>query len=46
MQNQDLLQSTEGNLGIITLNRADRRNPLSLALMLDLIRCLEEFGAD
>jgi enoyl-CoA hydratase/carnithine racemase len=46
MQNQDLVQSSEGNLGIITLNRPERRNPLSLSLMLDLIRCLDEFGAD
>ncbi|HEV8040798.1 MAG TPA: enoyl-CoA hydratase [Bryobacteraceae bacterium] len=46
MPTQDLLQSTEGNLGIITLNRPDRRNPLSLSLMLGLIRALEEFGAD
>src|ERR1017187_7469890 len=46
MPNQDLLRSTEGNLGIITLNRPDRRNPLSLSLMLDLIRSLDEFGAD
>src|SRR5579863_8785219 len=46
MPTQDLLQSREGNLGIITLNRPDRRNPLSLSLMLGLIRSLEEFGAD
>jgi enoyl-CoA hydratase/carnithine racemase len=46
MPNPDLLRSTEGSLGIITLNRPERRNPLSLALMLDLIRCLDEFGAD
>jgi enoyl-CoA hydratase/carnithine racemase len=46
MPNQDLLRSTEGHLGIITLNRPDRRNPLSLDLMLQLIRCLDEFGAD
>jgi len=46
MPTQDLLQSREGNLGIITLNRPDRRNPLSLSLMLGLIRALEEFGAD
>jgi enoyl-CoA hydratase/carnithine racemase len=46
MPNQDLLQTAEGNLGIITLNRPDRRNPLSLSLMLDLIRSLDEFGAD
>ena len=46
MPTQDLLQSREGNLGIITLNRPDRRNPLSLSLMLGMIRSLEEFGAD
>jgi enoyl-CoA hydratase/carnithine racemase len=46
MRTQDLLQSREGNLGIITLNRPDRRNPLSLSLMLGLTRALEEFGAD
>jgi enoyl-CoA hydratase/carnithine racemase len=46
MPNQDLLLSREGSLGIITLNSPDRRNPLSLDLMLDLIRRLEEFGND
>jgi enoyl-CoA hydratase/carnithine racemase len=43
---QDLLRSTEGQLGIITLNRPERRNALSLELMLELIECLNEFGAD
>jgi len=46
MPNQDLLSSREGNLGIITLNQPDRRNPLSLSLMLHLIRCLDEFASD
>jgi enoyl-CoA hydratase/carnithine racemase len=46
MPNNDLLQSREGSLGIITLNRPDRRNPLSLDLMLELIRSLDEFGSD
>jgi enoyl-CoA hydratase/carnithine racemase len=46
MPNEDLLQSREGSLGIITLNRPDRRNPLSLGLMLELIRSLDEFGSD
>jgi enoyl-CoA hydratase/carnithine racemase len=46
MPTQQLLRSTEGQLGIITLNRPDRRNPLSLDLMLGLIRCLDEFAAD
>jgi enoyl-CoA hydratase/carnithine racemase len=46
MPYQYLLRSTEGQLGIITLNRPDRRNALSLGLMLELIDCLDEFGAD
>ena len=46
MPNPDLAQSREGNLGIITLNRPDRRNPLSLPVMLAMIGALEEFGAD
>src|SRR5215472_6689237 len=44
--NQDLLRSKEGHLGIITLNRPNRRNALSLDLMLELIRALDDFGAD
>jgi len=46
MPYQHLLRSTEGQLGIITLNRPDRRNALSLDLMLELIRCFDEFGDD
>src|SRR5262249_55164822 len=46
MTYQHLVRSTEGHLGIITLNRPDRRNALSLELMLELIRCLDEFGGD
>jgi enoyl-CoA hydratase/carnithine racemase len=46
MPYQHLLRSTEGQLGIITLNRPDRRNALSLDLMLELISCFDEFGAD
>jgi enoyl-CoA hydratase/carnithine racemase len=46
MPYEHLLRSTEGQLGIITLNRPDRRNALSLELMLELIRCFDEFGAD
>jgi enoyl-CoA hydratase/carnithine racemase len=42
----DLLRATEGPLGIITLNRPERRNALSLELMLELIRCLEDIAAD
>src|SRR6202163_1901396 len=46
MSYQHLLRSAEGQLGIITLNRPDRRNALSLDLMLELIDCLDDFGAD
>jgi enoyl-CoA hydratase/carnithine racemase len=46
MEYQNLLRSTEGPLGIITLNRPERRNALSLELMLDLIHCLNEFSGD
>src|ERR1700732_5131400 len=46
MPYQNLLRSTEGQFGIITLNRPDRRNALSLELMLELIRCLDEIGRD
>jgi enoyl-CoA hydratase/carnithine racemase len=46
MSYQHLLRSTEGQLGIITLNRPDRRNALSLDLMIELIDCLDELGAD
>jgi enoyl-CoA hydratase/carnithine racemase len=46
MPNPDLAKSSEGSLGIITLNRPDRRNPLSLAVMLEMIGALEEFGGD
>ncbi len=44
MPNPDLLRSTEGSLGIITLNRPERRNPLSLEVMLNLIDYLEQFA--
>jgi enoyl-CoA hydratase/carnithine racemase len=46
MPYQNLLRTTEGQLGIITLNRPDRRNALSLELMLELINCLDEFSKD
>ena len=46
MSYQNLLQSREGHLGVITLNRPDRRNALSLEMMLELIDCLGNFGTD
>jgi len=36
----------EGPVAIVTLNRPERRNALSLELMLDLIAALEEIGRD
>lgn len=44
MTYQNLVRSTEGQLGIVTLNRPDRRNALSLELMLELIQCLDDFS--
>jgi enoyl-CoA hydratase/carnithine racemase len=46
MSYQHLLRSTEGQLGIVTLNRPDRRNALSLDLMRELIDCLDEIGGN
>src|SRR5438552_613488 len=36
----------EGPVAVVTLNRPERRNALSLELMLELIRALEEIGRD
>jgi enoyl-CoA hydratase/carnithine racemase len=46
MSYQHLIRSTDGQLGIITLNRPERRNALSLDLMLELISCLDEITAE
>src|ERR1700722_19756822 len=46
MPYQHLIRSTDGQLGIITLNRPERRNALSLELMLELIACLDELALD
>lgn len=43
---QNLLIQREGHLGVITLNRPERRNPLSLAMMRELIGALEECAND
>jgi len=42
----DLLTSTDGPLGIVTLNRPDRRNALSLQVMWELIAILDRFASD
>jgi enoyl-CoA hydratase/carnithine racemase len=36
----------EGQIAIVTLNRPERRNALSLELMRELIRCLDEIGGN
>jgi enoyl-CoA hydratase/carnithine racemase len=41
-----LLQDREDSLAIVTLNRPDRRNALSLDLMLELIACLDGIAAE
>ena len=43
---QYLASTREGSLAIITLNRPERRNALSLALMQELIDCLDEVAQD
>jgi enoyl-CoA hydratase/carnithine racemase len=46
MPYQHLIRSIDGQLGIITLNRPERRNALSLELMVELISCLDEVAAE
>ncbi len=43
---QSILFDTEGEIAIVTLNRPQRRNALSLELMTELIDCLNEIGRD
>jgi enoyl-CoA hydratase/carnithine racemase len=43
---ESLTFASEGDLAVITLNRPNRRNALSLELMLELIDCLEQIGKD
>jgi enoyl-CoA hydratase/carnithine racemase len=42
MPSQDLSVELEGTTAVVTLNRPNRRNALSLKLMRELIGCLEE----
>jgi enoyl-CoA hydratase/carnithine racemase len=46
MPYENICFDTEGQLAIVTLNRPNRRNALSLELMLELIDCLERIGGD
>ncbi len=43
---EHLLFETDGPLAVITLNRPNRRNALSLALMRELVECLRHIGDD
>ncbi|MBV8897006.1 MAG: enoyl-CoA hydratase [Acidobacteriaceae bacterium] len=42
MKNENLLLDHENEIVVITLNRPERRNALSLQLMRELIRCLDD----
>ena len=46
MNFKDLLYETEGSIAIVTLNRPQRRNALSLDLMLEVIDCLDAVGGN
>ena len=44
MAYENIRLATEGNVAVVTLNRPQRRNALSLDLMQELIACLTEIG--
>jgi enoyl-CoA hydratase/carnithine racemase len=46
MPYQRLLTAIDGQLAIVTLNRPERRNALSLALMTELMACLDALAAE
>jgi enoyl-CoA hydratase/carnithine racemase len=46
MESANLLLERDGGLAVVTLNRPERRNALSLDLMQELIRCLDGIGRD
>ena len=43
---EHLTVAHEGSIALVTLNRPQRRNALSLELMLELISCFKEIGSD
>jgi enoyl-CoA hydratase/carnithine racemase len=43
---QTLTVTREDHIAVVTLNRPERRNALSLELMQELIRCLDEIGSN
>ncbi|MDR3701634.1 MAG: enoyl-CoA hydratase [Candidatus Sulfopaludibacter sp.] len=46
MNFDNLLVTREEAVAVVTLHRPQRRNALSLALMLELLACLDEIGGD
>lgn len=46
MSYDNICFETEQHLAVVTLNRPNRRNALSLELMLELLDCLERIGLD
>ena len=46
MNFENICMAREGLAAVVTLNRPQRRNPLSLGLMLELTGCLDEIGRD
>ncbi|MGP8251205.1 MAG: enoyl-CoA hydratase [Terracidiphilus sp.] len=45
MSYENICFASEGNIALVTLNRPQRRNALSLVLMQELIGCLSEIGS-
>jgi enoyl-CoA hydratase/carnithine racemase len=43
---QNIVSAREGQFAVVTLNRPQRRNALSLELMLELIDCLDAIGRE
>ena len=43
---ESITYASEGEVAVVTLNRPNRRNALSLELMLELIGCLDQIGND
>lgn len=46
MSYDNICFETEQHLAVVTLNRPNRRNALSLEIMLELLDCLERIGSD
>jgi enoyl-CoA hydratase/carnithine racemase len=44
MSDRNICLAVEGHVAVVTLNRPERRNALSLAMMQELTACLDEIG--